>query len=64
MAIFFNSVIISLLLMSVFFDVGKPPDFFSIFIWSGNTDDGKKALAISLQQYIMNVRGLSFMVSN
>ena len=60
-AVIFNSTLISLLLLSVYWNVGIFPDFSQYNIL--DPDDIEEASSV-YQNYIKNLSGLAFMISN
>lgn len=55
----FNSVFFSLMILALFWNIGVFPDLIGIAI-----KDGEKKAQSDFQTYIMNIRGLAFMLSN
>lgn len=57
--IFFNSIFFSLLILALFWHVGTFPDLVAIAV-----KDGAEKAQSEYGTYVMNIRGLAFMLSN
>ena len=62
-AIVANSLIISLMVLSVFWKIGTFPDLYK-YVTPFPTEQGIADLQTAYQQYLENLTGLSFMISN